>query len=145
MKRLHLTIVFLIMSLTTISAQANELHDAVQAGDKVKVERLLSKGADINVKIDTGATPLSMAVLYDQKEISNLLVAKGADVNAKDNSGVTPLAVAAAKGNKETVNLFITKGADVNTNSQWVRHLCTARQYLATKKWPSFSSRKVLM
>jgi ankyrin repeat protein len=114
MKKSPLITIFPFLFLMTPLVQASELLDAVEAGDKVKVEMLLSSGADINERRDTGDTPLTMAVLYDQKEMVNFLVAKGSDVNAKTNCGGTPLDDAAMKGNKEAVALFIAKGANVN-------------------------------
>jgi hypothetical protein len=114
MKKSPLITIFPFLFLIAASVQANELFDAVKAGDKVKVEGLLSNGADINERSDTGNTPLNMAVMYDQKEMVNFLVGKGADVNAKDNCGGTSLGDAATKGNKEAAALFISKGANVN-------------------------------
>jgi len=52
-------------------------------------ELLIVKGADPNVKDNTGTTPLDLAIHYDR--VAKLLIARGADVNAKDNQGGTPL------------------------------------------------------
>lgn len=48
MKKFPLIIVFPFIYLIAISAHANELHNAVQAGNNVKVKKQLPTGADAN-------------------------------------------------------------------------------------------------
>ena len=57
-------------------------------GNIEAVKQHLAAGADVNVKDDSGWTPLHYA---KDKEIIELLIANGADVNAKDEGGKTPL------------------------------------------------------
>jgi len=91
------------------------IHDATQKGDIEGVKQHLAAGADVNVKDDSGLTPLHYA---GGKEIAEILIAEGADVNAKsDGSGVTPLHFAADRGHTEVVELLITAGADVNAKN----------------------------
>jgi ankyrin repeat protein len=47
------------------------------------VEFFLSQGADIDVKLNDGETPLMAAVWNGQVETVALLIYKGADVNAR--------------------------------------------------------------
>ena len=57
-----------------------------------------------------------MAVLTNQKEVTQLLLERGADINAraKDRDGGTPLHWAAAVGRKQLAELLVRAGADVN-------------------------------
>jgi ankyrin repeat protein len=76
------------------------LHYAAMYGRKEIAELLITKGADVNGKLDVpDMTPLHFAARGDNdatyavghKEVAELLIAAGADVNAKDESGETPL------------------------------------------------------
>ncbi len=67
------------------------LHQAVQAGDIDKVRILISEGADVNARTNSGKMPLHKAVWGGGEDVARLLVANGADVNAKSKSGKTPL------------------------------------------------------
>ena len=87
---------------------------AIKEGHTETAELLIAKGADVNVKEDSGLTLLHFA---NTREIAELLIAKGLDVNAKSDDGGTPLHDAAAEGYKEVAELFIAKGADVNAMS----------------------------
>lgn len=113
MKKLILTI-FITTALTAIAAQAAPIHDAAQAGDKAKIEKLLKKGVDVNARDKNGETALYEAATNGYTEIVELLVSKGADVNAKDNDGITALHLSAWNDNSEMVAVLIAKGADVN-------------------------------
>lgn len=65
----------------------------VPAAQKIDgIELLLSHGADINAKDDTGASPLHLAARWGDPEIVAALLAKGADREAGNNYGLTPLA-----------------------------------------------------
>jgi len=93
---------------------ADSIHQAIVVGDANQVQKLLSKGVDINSRNKMGWSLLQTAVQNRQQAIIELLIAKGADVNAKDNNGQTPLHVAVSIGQKDVVELLVTKGADVN-------------------------------
>ncbi|WP_108784243.1 ankyrin repeat domain-containing protein [Wolbachia endosymbiont of Bemisia tabaci] len=74
------------------------LHFAALNGHFKVVELLISKGADINAKDDSGLTPLHLASGGGYEEIVKLLSNGGADINAKDSNDVVPLHFAAEGG-----------------------------------------------
>lgn len=97
---------------------------AAAQGDVEAVKRHLAAGAEINAAFvapgipASGATPLHLAVLFNQSEMVRFLVGKGADLGsrAKDKHGGTPLHWAAALGNIGMAELLIESGADVNAS-----------------------------
>ncbi len=89
------------------------LHQAASDGDIAKVKLLISRGADVNEKVE-GNTPLHPAAERGHKDVVELLIDRGAEVNAKGNGNWTPLHLAATWGKRDVVELLIAKGADVN-------------------------------
>jgi len=58
---------------------------------------LLLKGASVNAADNKGQTPLHLASLAGQVEVTKLLLFKGAVVDVEDNEGQTPLHVACCR------------------------------------------------
>jgi len=95
------------------------LHQAVIAGNRYEVERLLAHGADVNARNGDGWTPLHQAASNGNREMAELLLAHGADVNAKDEiNGFTPLRLGADSDHADVVELLLAKGADVNASGE---------------------------
>ncbi len=67
------------------------LHVAASKGNKEICELLLTRGADIEAKEDTGRTALHTAAFRGYMEIVTLLLEKGTKINAQTNDGKTPL------------------------------------------------------
>ncbi len=57
-------------------------------------ELLLSQGANIDEKNNSGSTPLHLAVWYQSLDLVKILVSLKADINAKDSANRTPLDLA---------------------------------------------------
>ena len=99
-----------------------DIWSAAAQGNLGAVKRHLAAGAEIDGTFvapgvpASGATPLHLAVLYDQREIAQFLIERRANLNAraKDKHGGTPLHWAAALGRVEMAGLLIRAGADVN-------------------------------
>ncbi|PQE26429.1 Ankyrin repeat-containing domain protein [Rutstroemia sp. NJR-2017a BBW] len=79
------------------------------------VKLLVSAGADVNTRDNTGRTPLGCASLNNLPRIVDLLVSKGANLDAKDLRGYTPLAIAAVLGSTEALKRLLEAGAEVNS------------------------------
>jgi hypothetical protein len=75
------------------------------------MELLISKGADVNSKNNSGNTPLLVAISGGNKEMVSLLISKGADVNSMNNLGKTPLVLAKNLGKTDIAELLTTNGA----------------------------------
>ena len=53
------------------------------------VKLLLDRGADANLKVKDGTTPLFWPAMKDDLPVVKLLLDKGADINAKGRDGLT--------------------------------------------------------
>lgn len=102
-------------------ASAQELPDAVSAGDLAAVRSIVEKDPGIvNVPDAGGETILFTAIASRQSALIEYFLAQGADVNARNRTHVTPLLVACRRGLPlEIVQLLVEKGADVNAASKY--------------------------
>jgi ankyrin repeat protein/L-ascorbate metabolism protein UlaG (beta-lactamase superfamily) len=109
-----------ILALIGISriASAGEIHEAVRAGDLVKVKAIVAKDPKVvNEKDPRGRTPLHFACGAGNIEIVKFLVASGADVKTTDQNGYTPLIWAVSAGQADAARALIAAGADPNAQS----------------------------
>jgi ankyrin repeat protein len=97
--------------------QAGEIHEAAAAGNLNKVQSIITADpGSIELKDESGCTPLSIACLRNQVAVANFLIDKGANVNARNNWGQTPLHNANGVFGQDfdLIKRLIAKGADVN-------------------------------
>ena len=85
------------------------LHVAAGDGHTAVVEKLLEKGAEVNVPDNKGRTPLHVAASNGHTAVVEKLLEKGAEVNRLDNKGLTPRDLAASNGHTDVVALLLKK------------------------------------
>jgi hypothetical protein len=90
------------------------LHQSILDEDTGKVERLLFAGADVEVALENGVTPIMMAAFKNNVRAAQLLLVSGADVKRATSTGTTALHYAAAGGNPELVGLLLDAGASID-------------------------------
>ena len=118
------------------------LHMSAYKGHVEIVKYLLEKGANPNVRQESGVTPLAFAAIGGHTEVMEILIAHGAnpnlsvvmelaargghveavkillehgaDINVKVTDGGTALTVAVSRQHVELVKFLLSKGADVN-------------------------------
>ena len=93
------------------------------------VEQHLKFGTDVNSTfsipglIGTGGTPLHLAVMFHQHDVTELLIENGADLNRRaiqpDPFGGTPLHWATAFENVKGVRTLLDAGADPNSTDNY--------------------------
>jgi len=83
----HLVFVGFAVTGNAGSPSAPPLVTAVLNGDLNAVKAMIATGADVNVSMKTGYTPLYWAVAMDNKDMIPLLLAKGADINVVSGDG----------------------------------------------------------
>jgi uncharacterized protein len=92
----------------------SDLHYAARDGDLAAVEKLVARGADVNLQDRHGWTPLHFAAQALSKEVTAFLLGKGASVDKEDGHGNTPLfrATFACQGEGSVIQLLRAAGAD---------------------------------
>jgi len=92
----------------------SDLHYAARDGDTKLVERLISRGADVNLADKNGWTPLHFAAQAQSAPVAALLLDAGAKVDPPDVHENTPLfkAVFECKGSGDTIKLLRARGAN---------------------------------
>lgn len=91
------------------------LHHAVTQSPEM-LKFIIGLFSDIDIRSNTGMTPLSLAVVWGKAVSAEILLKAGADPNFRDNMGHTALMIAAYSGNTcdvETARLLIEAGADM--------------------------------
>lgn len=109
---------------TSLQRAAGEGHLGI-------VEVLLKMGADPNEREHNGASALTYAVLFDQKDVADLLLSHGASVRSRDGLGFTPLHVAADENLVEMAAVLLKWGArleDRNNEGFTPLHVAADRQ-----------------
>lgn len=96
-----------------ISELNEELEGAIACEDLGRVDQLLSKGAELNLRGEF-CPPLHSATAKSNKELVAFFMSRGADVNLEDSEGATPLHLAAMYKEKEIAEILIAQGADLN-------------------------------
>ena len=93
-----------------------ELVSAVEHGDVVSLQELLSGGADVTARDDAGETLLMKAAKRGQLNVVNILLKFKANAEARslDYRHYTALARAAEAGHADVVEALLVAGADPN-------------------------------
>lgn len=103
----------LIMKLNP-DKQREYLWLALSEGYLSVLRFYVQNGGCLNIRHDSGMTPLHVAVVNDQTEIVNFLINHLDDLNLLDGTGQTALFLAVMRGNLEICRLLIENGANVN-------------------------------
>lgn len=97
------------------------MHAAVKDKNLVRVDRLIRRGADLDLRDDEGATPLMLAVEKQDEAIVDALLSAGADPNiprTRHRAGgfddTSPLIHAVKSGNQMIVKMLIEAKPNIN-------------------------------
>jgi len=112
---------FILILCLLATASAQELSDAVKAGDLGKVRQIVDRDPKIvNIPNQNGETILFGAVMQGRPEMIEYLISKGADVNQMNRFYMAPLHLACRRNLPlEIIRLLVENGADVNAVSKY--------------------------
>ena len=91
------------------------LHSAAKSGDIDSIEKLLSRGLNVDSTDSDGSTPLMIAAMNGRPQALACLINKEADVFLKDNDGWSLLHCAAHGGNVEIIEKLLSLGLDIDS------------------------------
>ena len=80
--------------------KVNSFCVSIAKGDLETVQKLISRGADVNEK-SNGMTPAMYAAKFNRTEILKLLIVQGANLKAKSDKKMTALQYAELHGAKD--------------------------------------------
>ncbi len=99
-------------SVILTAPEATELlRKSIQDRNMENFYRSLVMGADINATDNDNKTPIIMAVMAQNKEMTEVLIYKGANVNVRTKGGNTPLSMARDLGAKDIEQMLLKVGA----------------------------------
>ncbi|XP_053619760.1 fibronectin type 3 and ankyrin repeat domains 1 protein-like [Plodia interpunctella] len=90
------------------------LAGAVKKGDLNTVKFLLSVGAEVEQRSDTGQTPLQLAVLAGDVAVAGLLIEHGADIKSRDRNQLRAEHYAVDSGNVAMLEFVMERGGDLS-------------------------------
>jgi len=112
------------------SIHADEMIEAVSAGNMAAVEKLFRNGTGADVRDSSGRTALAVA---PDAAMARWLIAHGADINAADGDGQTVLMQHASAGHTDIVRALVNSGAKLDTiSTKW--HSTALTQALDAEK-----------
>jgi len=97
------------------------LFYAIEKGNLVYAQKLLSKNFDPNLRAENGYTPLMYATLRGDAKMIELLLRNGADVSLVSKSGDTAIELALSGGFPECANILKQARADQIAREEMLR------------------------
>ncbi|WP_298554892.1 ankyrin repeat domain-containing protein [uncultured Algibacter sp.] len=91
--------------------KVNSFCVSIAKGDLETVQKLISRGADVN-EVSNGMTPVMYAAKFNRTDILELLITHGANLKVKSNNKMTALKYAKIHGAKDAEAILIKAIAD---------------------------------
>jgi ankyrin repeat protein len=108
----------LLAAVQTAVADPSPLLHAVARHDRVAVNALLDRGANVNAAEGDGSTALHVAAQSDDLAMIELLLDAGAAPDAATRFAVRPLELASNNGSRAAIERLLAAGADPNAVSR---------------------------
>lgn len=95
-----------VENVNYVSSEGTALSALCMHYNKILVQKILDKGADVNFVDAHDSTPLLYAVQKQNIDLAKILLAYGAKTTFKDKSGVSIFEHALKTNNQELINLL---------------------------------------
>ena len=102
-----------------VEAATKALTEAVRNNDVEAARKAIADGADMEVEVARGMTPVVAATKAENAELAIALIKAGADVNAKDDIEDSAFLYAGAEGYNEILKATIAAGAQVDSVNRY--------------------------
>ncbi|MBN1385073.1 MAG: ankyrin repeat domain-containing protein [Elusimicrobia bacterium] len=108
-----------LLTITVIFSGCVTIHEipiqAVMENDVPKVNKAIKSGADVDIRYESGYTPIMVAAIYNSVDVAKVLLENCANINAR-SGGIeqSALIMAAAYNHIDMVRLLLENGANVN-------------------------------
>ena len=102
------------------SGLTNALMAAVLVGDMRMVSFLIDRGAQVNISVKDGRTPLAIAIEQNNIAMFNLLLRERADIHAVTAGDHSILDIAYAKARMQMIGILKNAGAR-RRKHHWIR------------------------
>ncbi|WP_396601853.1 ankyrin repeat domain-containing protein [Algibacter sp. R77976] len=97
--------------------KVNSFCVSIAKGDLETVQKLISRGADVNAK-SNGMTPVMYAAKFNRTDILELLIVHGANLKAKSDKKMTALKYAQLHGAKDAETIIVKAIADAKAKKR---------------------------
>ena len=97
--------------------KVNSFCVSIAKGDIETVQKLISRGADVNEK-SNGMTPVMYAAKFNRAEILELLILHGANLKVKSDKKMTALKYAQIHGAKNAESIIVKAVADAKAKKR---------------------------
>jgi len=115
MKKISISLVFILFVFNGLALCKQELHKAAYNGNIEQVKRLLKNNPDPDERDSFGGTALHAAMFQKNMDVIKILIDYGFDVNVQGlANGYTPLHDAVWANNLEAVKILLKHGAKVD-------------------------------
>ncbi len=114
-----LCLLLLLLSQIILGKESYDIFDAIKEGNNVKIKEVIKKTKNLNTFNKDGISPLTLAIVKDNKEIVKELIKNGANVNLKDSEGFLIIEMAIHYKKLDILKILVENNIDINLKDDY--------------------------